>query len=154
MEGRLGNPHSLLLTADHDLHRMRRAALSPMFSSRTVQESFQPVVWEKVNRLCSKVAENGADGNVIALDRAYCAFSGDIITEFAFAKCYNHLDSPGFEETFHDFFQAAGASSLIMMHFPWLQDLMKLMPEWFVLKAQPLLLLMFRMQRVSLMDLF
>ena len=149
MESRLGNPHAILNTADHDLHRVRRAALNPMFSRRQVQDGFQPAVWEKANKLCSKVAENGADGNIVILSRAFSAFSADVITQFAFAKCYNHLDSPGFEETFHEAFQATGAASHIMLQFPWMLPLMKSMPEWLVLKTQPSLALTLRMQRVS-----
>ena len=138
MEGRLGNPHTVLSTLSHDLHRVRRAALNPMFSRRQVQVGFQPVIREKANRLCSKVAENGSDGNVVLLDRGYSAYSGDIITQVAFAKCYNHLDSPGFKETFHEVFMEIGASSNLIMHFPWMIPLMKSMPEWFVLTFQRL----------------
>ena len=120
-----------------------------MFSRRQVQDGLQPVVWEKANKLCSKVAENGVDDNIVDLNRAFCAFSGDVVTQLTFAKCYNHLDSPGFVETFHESFKAAGAASHVMLQFPWMLPLMKSMPEWVVLKTQPLLFLTLRMQQVS-----
>ncbi len=153
LKERLGNPHSLFETSNHDLHRVRRAALNPMFSRRQVQEGFQPVIREKVNKLCSKVAENGVDDSIVLLDRAYCAFSGDVITQFAFAECYNHLDSPAFKETLLEGFKATAALSHVMLYFPWLRHLMKTMPEWFILKSQPLLVFVFGMQQVSLADL-
>ena len=119
-----------------------------MFSKRQVQDGFQPVVWEKANKLCSKVAENGVDDNIVILSRGFSAFSADIITQFAFAKCYNHLESPGFEDTFHESYEATGASSHVMLQFPWMLPLMKSMPEWLVVKIQPLLALTLRMQQV------
>lgn len=152
MEGRFGNPHSLFTTPNHDLHRLRRAALNPMFSRRQINEGFQPVIRGKVEKLCTKLAENCVEDHIVRLDRAYSAFSGDVITQFAFAKCYNHLDSPEFKETFHEAFMAAGKSGHVTMQFPWMNPLMKSMPEWFVLYAQPLLFLVFRMQRVSRAD--
>ena len=152
MDGRLGNPTSVLATTYHDLHRVRRAALNPMFSRRQVQENFLPIVEEKAGKMCSAIAESGVNGNVVVLDKAYCAFSGDIITQVAFAKCYNGLDSPGFKDTFHELFMATGAGSHVMLHFPWMQGLMMSMPEWAVLKIQPLMHSFFRMRRVCLVD--
>lgn len=125
MEGRFGNPQSLFTTSNDDLHRVRRAALNPMFSRRQIQEGFQPGILEKVNKLCSKLAENRVDGHIVLLDRAYSAFSGDVITQFAFAKCYNHLDSPDFKETFYEAFMAASKSGHVTMQFPWMNPLMK-----------------------------
>ncbi|MCJ1451061.1 hypothetical protein MMC28_001395 [Mycoblastus sanguinarius] len=116
MSGQFDNPTSVFATSDHDLHRIRRAALNPMFSHKQIHERIS-------------------------------AFAGDIITQFAFAKCYNHLESQGFEETFHESFMAAGTLAPLTVHFPWIKPVMKSMPEWFVFKVQPLMVPLFQMQR-------
>lgn len=45
-------------TADHDLHRIRRAAINPFFSQRSVR-NLQPVIEERVDTLLARLHEHG-----------------------------------------------------------------------------------------------
>lgn len=51
-----GLPDAVLGTEDHDVHRMRRAALAPYFSTKAIG-SMEPVLHEKLEMLAGRIAE-------------------------------------------------------------------------------------------------
>jgi hypothetical protein len=66
--------NSLLATVPHDLHRKRRAALSPFFSMASTRR-LQPVVEERVGMLIKRLVELKDSGKVVNLLHALSAFS-------------------------------------------------------------------------------
>ena len=111
-----------------------------------------PVIRQKADLLCSKLAESRADGRVVTLSKAWCAFTGDIMTQFAFGKSYDQLESPEFANTFHEAVLASSKMGLLTLQFPWIIRLMNGLPQWFVLRFQPMFGLFFQMQRVSQLE--
>lgn len=77
------------------------------------------MIREKVELLCKKVAEYKDNGAPVVMSEAFPAFAGDIITEYSFGLCYNHLDSPGFSDSFHAAFMAVGEFGHVAVQFPW-----------------------------------
>jgi hypothetical protein len=71
------------------------------------------------------------------------------VTDFCFAKSYDHLDSPDFEVTFHEAMHAACETSTVTMQFPFLWPLMNSLPDWLVLKLEPTFYLHIQVQQVS-----
>jgi hypothetical protein len=136
--GRFGYASDSFSTIDHDVHRMRRKALNPMFSNKRIVE-FQPVIREKVGKLCTKISEYEKDGRVLPLNRAWMALTTDIITEYAFAKPYDQLDSPNFQDTLHEALVAIYSTGQFALHFPIVFPILDMLPDWFVLKVQPVL---------------
>jgi cytochrome P450 len=128
---------------------MRRKALSPMFSIKRISD-FQPVIYEKTMKLCEKLAAFQKDGQVIQLDRAWMALTTDIITEYAFAKAYNHLDTPNFQGTLHESLQTIAVTGHFALHFPIVFPILDMLPDWFVIKAQPILQPVVGLRRVCL----
>jgi hypothetical protein len=64
---------------------IQRGVLNPRFSKRSIVD-FQPVICEKLESLCDKIAKY-AEGNgeqVLCLNYAWSAWAGDLITEDAF----------------------------------------------------------------------
>jgi len=141
---------SSFTTSKADIHRRRRSALNPMFSRKQIV-NFQPIIREELDTLCEKIAQYKDSGRPFAINRAFTAFAGDIITEFAFAKSYDHLESPDFEETFYEPMFAASKSGHVTLQFPWIVSVMDKMPDSIVLKLQPLLHMIRALQRVSSM---
>ncbi|KAL2072092.1 hypothetical protein VTL71DRAFT_11435 [Oculimacula yallundae] len=133
--GRFGYASDSFSTIDHDTHRMRRKAMSPMFSVKKIEE-FQPVILEKVEKFCRKVARY-QDGQVLPLSRALTALTTDIITEYSFARSYDHLDSTDFKDTFHEALVAIYVVGHFALHFSWVFPVLDIMPEWVVEKMQP-----------------
>ncbi len=47
LKERLGDPHSLFSTSNHDLHRVRRAALNPCLAGDRFKKAFSPLSWRR-----------------------------------------------------------------------------------------------------------
>jgi hypothetical protein len=73
----------------------------PFFSQRRISD-FQPFIQAKLELLTSKLNLYVNSDRVLNIDQAFAALSGDVVTEFCFAKSYNHLESPEFAENFHE----------------------------------------------------
>ncbi|KAK3900297.1 Trichodiene oxygenase [Staphylotrichum tortipilum] len=136
--GRFGYASDTFSTVDHDLHRQRRKAISPFFSVAKIAD-FQPVIAAKVDRLCDKLDSYAAGGGdtVIPLNRAWMALTTDIITEYAFAKSYDQLESPDFADTLHEALVAIYVTGHFALHFPIVFPILDMLPEWFVKWGQP-----------------
>ncbi|KAK3346444.1 cytochrome P450 family protein [Lasiosphaeria hispida] len=133
--GRFGGASDSFSTIDHDVHRMRRKAISPFFSAAKITD-FQPVIRAKVDKLCETIS-NYHPGKVVPLSRAWMAVTTDIITEYAFAKSYNQLDSPDFRDTLHEALVAIYTTGHFALHFPIVFPILDRLPEWFVRATQP-----------------
>ena len=114
--------------SNYDLHQLRRGLLSPIFSRKRIAE-FQPVVREKVNKLCYKIIQFYQDRKVLRLDRAWSAMTAGLVTEYAFARSYDQLDSPEFEETYLEPVQTIYTTGHLGLHFPMLSPLLNSMPD-------------------------
>ena len=136
-----------MMTSPDDLHRVRRAALNPYFSKKRITE-FQPVIRKKIDKLCQKIAEFHDKDSEFHWHKAMTAYAGDVISEYSFAKSYDHLDSPNFSETWYEPMHAACESGALTLQFPWLWRLMNSLPDAVVLKLQPLLYMLIRLQQV------
>lgn len=145
---RFGSDDTFFNATLHEDHRRLRSAVAPYFSKRKIMD-FQPVVQAKLKKLCSKIEDYAATGSVLPLHRAWTAYAGDIITEFCFAKAYDHLESPDFKETFHEPMHAVCQSSTVLMQFPWLWPIMNSLPDWLVVRLEPTMHMHIQVQQVS-----
>jgi cytochrome P450 len=145
--GRFGYASDSFSTTNHDLHRLRRKPLNPMFSVKRIAE-FQPVIQDKVEKLCRKISLY-QDGQVLPLSRAWMALTTDVITEYAFANSYDQLDSPDFQDTLHEALVAIYTTGHFALHFPIVFPILDSLPEWLVLRAQPVLLPVVGLRKVN-----
>ncbi|KAF3388205.1 Trichodiene oxygenase [Talaromyces pinophilus] len=137
--GRFGYARDTFSTWQHELHHQRRKALSPYFSVKSIRE-FQPVIRAKVDKLCTKLSTYVDDGRVLHLNRAWMALTTDIITEYAFSRSYDQLDSPDFQETLHDALVAIYTTGQFALHFSMVFPILDALPDWLVSKMEPRLL--------------
>jgi cytochrome P450 len=86
---------SVFQTVDHDVHRMRRAALNRFFSKRSVQEHEQMII-EKIEALCGRFAEACRTGDVVSLTFACGALTMDVISAYAFGAETDNLTRQDF----------------------------------------------------------
>ncbi|KAF4913756.1 Cytochrome P450 monooxygenase sdnE [Colletotrichum fructicola] len=110
-----GADGSSFSTVPHDLHRLRRGALNPFFSVRSVTQ-LEPLIRSKVEKLSARFGEIAQTGEVVRLDAAFMALTMDIICDYAFANDRKYLDEPDFKliwkETIIGAFEG-GANSVI-----------------------------------------
>jgi cytochrome P450 len=142
-------PRSIFATPDHNLHKLRKAPLQPLFSKKRIAD-FQPVIREKLDLLCSKIDQYAQSDQVFPINRAFTAFSGDVITTYVFGRSYQHLESPGFEETFQEPFIAASEAGHLALQFKWIYPLMETLPEWMVLRMQPQMYMILQLAKVRI----
>lgn len=67
--GGFGLPDAVLGTVDHDVHRMRRAALAPYFSTKAIG-GMEPVVLEKLEMLAWRIGETRGTGEAVDIEAA------------------------------------------------------------------------------------
>ena len=88
-------------TADHDLHRTRRAAMSKMFSKESVRR-LEPVMRRNLDKLLVRLREFQDDGRELSLLPMFGAFTNDVISEYAYGFSLNYLEAPQFNKVFFE----------------------------------------------------
>ena len=112
----LGLPVSTLGTVETNIHRRRRAAMSPFFSKQKAAK-LQPVVEERATKLMEKLARLAASGEVVPINYAFSAFANgrsldledwcnvlsdvDVVTQYCFGQSDHHIEADGFDPSFH-----------------------------------------------------
>lgn len=74
-------------------YHIKRARLSPFFSKKKVLE-LEDSVQKKAEKLCALLPEKFSIGETVDPHHGFRALSVDIITDYAFNRCYDLLDSP------------------------------------------------------------
>ncbi|KAI1620452.1 putative cytochrome P450 [Exophiala viscosa] len=131
-----GAPASSFATASHNLHRLRRGALNPFFSKRSVYQT-EGLIKSKIEELCRRFETAMKNKEVIRLDAAYMALTMDIITHYAFGSSYNYLAEPDFKLSWKETVIAGSANGAFLRQFPWALPIMKSVPLWLVQKLNP-----------------
>lgn len=138
MEGPIRAP-VLLTVKSSDEHRVRRAALNPFFSRRSVLE-LEQIIKTKMENLCGMiqaclyddesfpstemmVERKGKGNNIFDNHNAIHAYAMDIITEYAYgiSNCWNQLDQLADATDYQE------AIRVVQLLFPWFQTFPGLM---------------------------
>jgi cytochrome P450 len=85
-----GFTEAAISTVEHDLHRVRRGAMSRMFSKDSVRR-LEPIMQTNLAKLFKRFQELKESGKPVNLLHVYSAFTNDLITEYAFGISYNWL---------------------------------------------------------------
>ncbi|KAI9830709.1 MAG: hypothetical protein M1826_004538 [Phylliscum demangeonii] len=140
-----GVTRSAFATADNELHRRRRAPMAPFFSRKMVL-GLEAVVQGKVRKLCRIVARQLAAGQSVDLHHGFRAVSVDIITDYAFDRCDDLLDQPGFGIGFFDGMESMVRNAWLFLELPGLMALTKATPIWVAAWLKPSMGTMLRNQ--------
>ncbi|TVY25025.1 Cyrochrome P450 monooxygenase [Lachnellula hyalina] len=124
----LGLGGSLIDTVPHDLHRKRRAALSPFFS-KAYTKRMLPVVEERVDALIGQLVKlKNAEAPVNFL-HALSAFSNDVIMEYCFGKSSHRVEAPHFDPAQHNLSLDSAKATNIHRNFPFLSKALLALPN-------------------------
>jgi cytochrome P450 len=123
-------------TVDHDIHRLRRAAINPFFSKQKVT-ALQPVIQGLVDKLCTKFEKVRGTDEVVPMECAFDAFTMDVITEYSLDTSFGYLDHPGWSSDFRELERAFGEMGYKQKMFPPLLDIMNSLPDRLVLWMDP-----------------
>lgn len=149
---------------DHDLHRLRRAAVSPFFSKGAVRK-LQPIMEERLDALLVRFREFQKSHEVMTLDFAFSAFTNglfdfsnvfmdllttvDIAQEYAFARSDHRVEQHDFEPTFYKAAVAGSTSGALIKQWPWILTIMLSMPDKLMIWMDPNMASYFGLQSVS-----
>ncbi|EXJ83291.1 hypothetical protein A1O1_06910 [Capronia coronata CBS 617.96] len=131
-----GAPASSFATASHSLHRLRRSALNPFFSKRSVNQ-MESLIVANIERLCKRFEEAIKTAEVIRLDAAYMALTMDIITQAAFGETDNCLAEPDFKLAWKETVIAGSANGVFLRQFPWALPILKAVPLYVLQMLNP-----------------
>ena len=131
------NPGSLVGTLDHDIHRMRRAAVLPFFSKQKIY-ALEPVITSTVDKLCEKIQDYRKSGDVMPLRNAFHCFAADVIGEYCFAESGGLLDKPGFALTNMQEHKHGLRAGLRARYLPsWYLPVVRGAPAWITQSVDP-----------------
>ncbi|KIW25414.1 hypothetical protein, variant [Cladophialophora immunda] len=133
-----GMPGAGASTNPHDLHKARRAALSPYFSMQSVRK-LQGVIEEKADLLMARFREFGDMRKEDArkplnLEVAFAAYAYDVITEYAFARSEHHLEAEDFDPWMLKAASSTSSLGQIAKQMYWLFWLVLNIPDWMAQK--------------------
>jgi len=131
-----GLDHSVFGTPQHDLHKMRRAALSPFFSMASVRR-LQPVIQERVDVLLERLKGFRDTGEVLMASWAFAAFTNDIVMMYCFGRCDRRLEAEDFDPSYRDASFFGSTAGSFMKHAPWVNNLMQALPMWMAESLHP-----------------
>jgi len=127
--GAFGSNSAAFTTPSNELHRVRRAALNPLFSRKMVLE-LEEVVQSKVKKLCRRLTEALAARQPIDLHHGFRAVSVDVITDYAFDNCHNLLDRTDFGVDFFAMVRGLGPAFWFFQQWPFIQPMALKTPLW------------------------
>ena len=140
-------PGSGFGTEDHKLHRLRRAAINPFLSKRSV-ERLHPMLTFMIEKLCNRIEEFRESGQPMSMRQVYMCLTTDVVTLYTLNHSWNHLDSPDFSPMWVETIKATAASGHVMKQLPFIFPIIRALPRKLVSAMNPGMLLLLEFQDV------
>ncbi|KAI3321419.1 cytochrome P450 [Xylariaceae sp. AK1471] len=131
-----GSDRSTFATVSPEHHRQRRGALNPFFSQKSVT-GLEPIIREKIGKLCRRLDRFADTGEEARLDVALMATTIDVICDYGFAADRKYLDEPDFGMDWKNTVSGVCETTAIARHFPWLLAPMEKLPIFLVNLINP-----------------
>ena len=132
----LGMPASSIFTVDHDLHRLRRSALTTMFSKRSIT-AYEPVLQQIIEKMCLRIEEFRHQPKVLDLRILFTCLATDVITEYSLGECKNLLSTPDLSPKWRALFNSWLLNSHVFKQFPLVWFIMNNTPDSWVTWMMP-----------------
>ncbi|KAK4957736.1 hypothetical protein LTR10_005705 [Elasticomyces elasticus] len=135
--------------ANHEHHRMHRAALNPFSSGQTVAKMQQSIVQPMIDKAFQAFSAAYESRKPVDTEAVMVALTTDIVTEYAFAKSYGFLDRPGYVPEWIEVLKGAAESSMLFRYLPFMIRLIMSSPEWLVKMFDPKLMQLLTIKAVG-----
>jgi cytochrome P450 len=132
----LGNPEATFPTIKADVHRRRRGALNPFFSTTAIAR-IEPTIHALAKRLADRMAACAARDEVIPLFYAYRCLTVDLISEYAFGKQLGMLDRADWGASFYSAWRALWEMSGLIRQLPAIMAVFQSLPRWVLACVNP-----------------
>ncbi|KAI8931386.1 hypothetical protein NX059_011719 [Plenodomus lindquistii] len=148
LTGQFGNELTTFSTNSHQLHRIRRGAISPFFSKQRVF-GLQGPVWAHVEKLCTRLEEFKASQRPIPLGDAFGCLTADVIIEYSLGVEQNALDDPDFAPLFTQAVRKTASMGTYGKWLPWIPHVINSLPQGLMAKLDPNLGAMLAFRRMN-----
>ncbi|KAJ5626998.1 benzoate 4-monooxygenase cytochrome P450 [Penicillium herquei] len=119
----------ILATPSHELHRLRRSAVNPFFSKKSVND-LVPVMWRPIVMLLERLRNASVTGEVLNMKYFYAAVTMDIINAYCFAREPTAVKLPDFGSKSVDDVDGFLVISLLNIHIPLFIRITYSLPDW------------------------
>jgi Cytochrome P450 len=144
----LSAPASLFGTIDHDHHRQRLSAVHSFFSKRSIAE-LEPMISDKVEQLCQRLAALSGTKQVLNLKVVYMALSADVISEFCFGECLDYLQREDFAFEWAEIMKYSFRLAAFFKPTPWVHPIFKVTPVFLMDLISPKVAALLRWQKMA-----
>lgn len=111
-------------TADHDLHKTRRAPVAKFFTRAKIAR-LEGEIKEYVQALCDKLLRQNGKGP-FDFKTAYSCFTADVVSAYCFGQSFGFLNQEGWTPNFREPTEKALQTSHVFRWFTFLKHLDKL----------------------------
>lgn len=120
---------SLIATVPHDLHRIRREAMSGFFSKKAITK-LEGLIWDKIDLFTKKLKHAQKQGKVLQSLDVYGAITTDIISEYAYGESFEYLDDgPDFKNDYLRNVSGLLFAGPLMKNLPFFAGIMMSLPS-------------------------
>ncbi|ROV89865.1 hypothetical protein VPNG_10245 [Cytospora leucostoma] len=124
-----GADDSVFGTVDHELHKIRRTALNPFFSTSKVHK-LQSVIEEQVDNLLNRFSAYASTcQGPLDLVIVFAAFTNDVINEYAFARSDKLLSKSDFGRKITESVVLGTHMGTVVKHLPWSLHIINFLPD-------------------------
>ena len=136
-------------TIDHEIHRKRRAAISPFFSKNTVT-STEHMIYDNMDLLENRLRQDLSNGGAVELRKTYLAMTTDTLADHAFNKSLNLLKDRKKADEWRRTIRAVTVLTPLIKQFVWIIPLALKLPMGLLRMIVPDLARIVALRRVSL----
>ncbi|OAX81047.1 hypothetical protein ACJ72_04612 [Emergomyces africanus] len=140
-----GLPLSAFGTENHHMHRLRRGALNPFFSSRRVAQH-EDLVHRLVYKLCEHMEQFQAAGKTMPLSLGYTCLATDLITSFVLDEPCQCLDTPEWLPHWRRTLRSLSEMVMISRQVTWILQILRQFPRAWAVTLDPGLGLFFELE--------
>jgi hypothetical protein len=144
----LGSSPTALSTKEHNLHKSRRAALNPFFSTKNIRR-LEPMVHEIVDQIFLVLEQHRKDETPVNMSLLYRAATHDLIAEYALGHGLVCFSRPDLNQPYFDSYHEVVSNWYMGCYFPWIVDIIRTLPPSMVVKLMPATQFMVNMTEVS-----
>ncbi|KAI1386875.1 cytochrome P450 [Hypoxylon trugodes] len=107
-------------TADHEVHRLRRAPLAKFFSRIQIAK-LETHIQDLVQQLCGKLLAETGKNVPINVQEAYSCFTSDAVADYCFGESFGFLAQDSFEPNFREPLYSMLQTVFLFRFFPFLK---------------------------------
>ncbi|KAL8800654.1 MAG: hypothetical protein Q9182_005024 [Xanthomendoza sp. 2 TL-2023] len=123
-------------TVEHHLHGKRRAALSPMFSSRAISNAAE-IMKAQVELLCNTFRGHLASGSPLELRTVFTGFTMDAVSEYAMGKSMGVQNEVSRAKTWVEAIKGISKTTPVAKQFPALLSFGQKIPLGVIRRVNP-----------------